>query len=109
MFADYVQTAHDTYFGCELIPWVLLLSGVLQFFQSAPQSSAQVTEVKQELQGSVLRHGEYSILKEKGGTTIENTFKVLTTPLCFCAALPSDQFLTAIVLTVALTKYPNQS
>lgn len=48
-----------------MLPGVLVGSGALALLQSAAQCGVEVTEVKQELQGSVLSHGEHTLLKEK--------------------------------------------
>lgn len=39
-------------------------SGALAFLHFAAQCGVEVTEVKQQLQGSVLGHGEYALLQD---------------------------------------------
>lgn len=49
------------------LPGVLLGPRALALLQSAAQSVIKETKVKQELQGSVLSHGEHSILQRTQG------------------------------------------
>lgn len=46
-----------------MLPGVLLGSGALALLQPAAQGGVEVPKVKQELQGSVLCHGEYPLLR----------------------------------------------
>lgn len=52
--------------GKRTLPGVLVGSGALALLLSASQCGVEVTEVKQQLQSSVLSHGEYTLLEDGG-------------------------------------------
>lgn len=49
-----------------MLPGVLLGPGALALLMSAAQCGVEVTKIKKQLQGSVLSHGERTLLKDGG-------------------------------------------
>lgn len=50
-----------------MLPGVLVGPGALALLVSAAQRGVEVTKIKKQLQGSVLSHGEHTLLKDGGG------------------------------------------
>lgn len=64
------------------LPGVLLGPCALALLRSAAQSVIKETKVKQELQGSVLSHGEHSILQRMQGEPLYHILQPRILSIC---------------------------
>lgn len=62
--------------GQRALPGVLVGAGALALLQPAAQCAVEVSKVKQQLQGSVLSHGERSLLEDGGREKNKQTDKL---------------------------------